>query len=98
MSAPNRELTAEADRLKDSVHRDEVARAEQRLRIEQLEEQDRLRRAIDRLPAAQREVVIKRLAEDCSFAEIAAELGVPLGTVLSRMRLAIEKLRADFDS
>jgi len=33
-----RELTAEADRLKDSVHRDEVARAEQRLRIEQLEE------------------------------------------------------------
>lgn len=33
-----RELAAEADRLKDSVHRDEVARAEQRLRIEQLEE------------------------------------------------------------
>ena len=33
-----RELTAESDRLKDSVHRDEVARAEQRLRIEQLHE------------------------------------------------------------
>ncbi len=33
-----RELAAEADRLKDSVHRDEVARAEQRLRIEQLED------------------------------------------------------------
>ncbi|MBI1351671.1 MAG: chromosome segregation protein SMC [Actinomycetales bacterium] len=31
-----RELTAEADRLKDSVHRDEVARAEQRMRIEQV--------------------------------------------------------------
>ena len=33
-----RELSAESDRLKDSVHRDEVARAEQRLRIEQLED------------------------------------------------------------
>ena len=33
-----RELGAESDRLKDSVHRDEVARAEQRLRIEQVEE------------------------------------------------------------
>ncbi|MFM9134283.1 MAG: chromosome segregation protein SMC, partial [bacterium] len=32
-----RELGAELDRLTDSVHRDEVARAEQRLRIEQLE-------------------------------------------------------------
>ena len=36
LRAQIRELTAEADRLKDSVHRDEVARAEQRLRIEQL--------------------------------------------------------------
>jgi len=33
-----RELVAQADLLKDSVHRDEVARAEQRLRIEQLED------------------------------------------------------------
>ena len=33
-----RELTAESDRLKDSVHRDEVARAEQRMRIEQLQD------------------------------------------------------------
>ena len=33
-----RELAAESDRLKDSVHRDEVARAEQRMRIEQLED------------------------------------------------------------
>ena len=33
-----RELAAEADRLKDSVHRDEVARAEQRMRIEQVQD------------------------------------------------------------
>ncbi len=34
-----------------------------------------------------------RLAEDKSFAEIAEALDLPLGTVLSRMRLALEKLR-----
>lgn len=33
-----RELNQDLDRLKDSVHRDEVARAEQRLRIEQVRE------------------------------------------------------------
>ncbi|MDQ3055291.1 MAG: chromosome segregation protein SMC [Actinomycetota bacterium] len=33
-----RELTADLDRLTDEVHRDEVARAEQRLRIETLED------------------------------------------------------------
>jgi chromosome segregation protein len=38
LRASLRELSAEADRLKDSVHRDEVARAEQRMRIEQLQD------------------------------------------------------------
>jgi chromosome segregation protein len=38
LRASLRELTAEADRLKDSVHRDEVARAEQRMRIAQVED------------------------------------------------------------
>ncbi len=33
-----RELSAEADRLKDDVHRDEMARTQQRLRIEQLQD------------------------------------------------------------
>ena len=37
LRARARELAAELERLTDSVHRDEVARAEQRLRIEQLE-------------------------------------------------------------
>lgn len=36
--AKNRELTVEMEQLTDSVHKDEIARAEQRMRIEQLEE------------------------------------------------------------
>ncbi|MHB1164953.1 MAG: chromosome segregation protein SMC [Candidatus Nanopelagicales bacterium] len=38
LRASLRELGAESDLLKDSVHRDEVARAEQRMRIEQVED------------------------------------------------------------
>jgi chromosome segregation protein len=37
LRASTRELSGELDRLTDVVHRDEIARAEQRLRIEQLE-------------------------------------------------------------
>ena len=37
MRARNRELTSELDQLTSSVHRDEIARAEQRMRVEALE-------------------------------------------------------------
>lgn len=52
-----------------------------------------VRQALDELPLEQRRVVLARMYEDKSFAEIAAESGLPLGTVLTRMRLALEKLR-----
>jgi RNA polymerase sigma-70 factor (ECF subfamily) len=54
---------------------------------------ERLRQEIDKLPSAQRRVVQLRLQDERSFAEIASDLGLPLGTVLSRMRLATQKLR-----
>jgi RNA polymerase sigma-70 factor (ECF subfamily) len=53
----------------------------------------RVRVAIDRLPPEQRRVVEQRIDEGRTFAEIAAESGLPLGTVLTRMRLAHEALR-----
>ncbi|MEZ6135895.1 MAG: sigma-70 family RNA polymerase sigma factor [Pirellulaceae bacterium] len=61
------------------------------------EQAEQLRSAIAQLPSAQRQVVLLRLEQERSFAEIADELGVPLGTVLSRMRLALEKLRKQLD-
>lgn len=60
---------------------------------EHQEQIDQLRDAIDALPADQRQMVQLRLADELSFAEIAEQLHLPLGTVLSRMRLALEKLR-----
>ncbi len=45
------------------------------------------------LPADQAEVVRLAYFDGLSHGEIAARLGVPLGTVKGRMRLALEKLR-----
>ena len=45
------------------------------------------------LPDEQKEVVVMRIWGGMKFSEIAETLGVPLGTVLSRMRYAMMRLR-----
>lgn len=51
-----------------------------------------LRREIEQLPESQRDVVLRRMYDGLTFAQIAETLQTPLGTVLSRMRLALKKL------
>lgn len=53
----------------------------------------RIRQSLHALPPEQRLVVQKRIEQNQTFAAIAAELQVPLGTVLTRMRLALRKLQ-----
>jgi RNA polymerase sigma-70 factor (ECF subfamily) len=53
-----------------------------------------VRRAIDELPTAQRQILHERIYEEKTFAQIAKELNIPLGTALARMRAALAKLRA----
>lgn len=52
-----------------------------------------VRKALAALPTEQAGVVRARIYDDKTFAQIARETGLPLGTVLTRMRLALEKLR-----
>jgi len=47
------------------------------------------------LPEGQREVLILRFVNDLSLREIAAVLGIPIGTVKSRLHQAIATLRQD---
>jgi RNA polymerase sigma factor (sigma-70 family) len=52
-----------------------------------------LQEALRQLPDDQRQIVQLRLVEGLTFKAIANRLAIPLGTALSRMRLAVEKLR-----
>lgn len=61
------------------------------------ETREQLRAAIETLPAAQRQIVELRLRDGKTFAVIAEELAIPLGTALTRMRLAMAKLRERLD-
>jgi RNA polymerase sigma-70 factor (ECF subfamily) len=49
--------------------------------------------AIKRLPPEQREVLLLVALEDMSYDEAAESLGIPIGTVMSRIARAREKLR-----
>lgn len=54
---------------------------------------ERVRRAMEQLPPEQREVLLLSFFEDEPHARIAETLRIPLGTVKSRVRLAVTHLR-----
>jgi RNA polymerase sigma-70 factor (ECF subfamily) len=59
-----------------------------------LEAVQSVREALKGLPPEQRQIVRMRIYEEKTFATIAKELKIPLGTALGRMRAATIKLRA----
>ena len=52
-----------------------------------------LEAALERLPAEQRAVFVLRVFEELSYQEIAEALDIPIGTVMSRLSRARERLR-----
>jgi RNA polymerase sigma-70 factor (ECF subfamily) len=58
------------------------------------DEAGRLAEAMAELPDAQREAVSLAYFDGLSHTEIAARLGIPVGTVKGRIRLALDRLRA----
>ncbi|MBQ6914215.1 MAG: sigma-70 family RNA polymerase sigma factor [Kiritimatiellae bacterium] len=52
-----------------------------------------VRRAVQALPDGPRQVLLMRIEGELAFKDIAAELGVPLGTALTWMRTATIRLR-----
>jgi len=56
-----------------------------------------LDRLLQRLPHEQREVLLLVGVEELSYQEVASALGVPVGTVMSRLSRARERLRAEME-
>ncbi len=57
------------------------------------QETDQLARAVAALPEKQRDLVERAYFGDLTHSEIAAQTGLPLGTIKSRLRLALDRLR-----
>jgi RNA polymerase sigma-70 factor (ECF subfamily) len=66
--------------------------------VAEKERQMRVQAALAELPPDQKEVVLLAYLEGLSHSEIAERLGVPLGTVKSRMRIAYQKIRQTLES
>jgi RNA polymerase sigma-70 factor (ECF subfamily) len=56
-----------------------------------------LGRLLQRLPPEQREVLLLVGVEEMSYQDVARVVGVPLGTVMSRLSRARERLRAEME-
>ena len=61
------------------------------------QEEKKIRHALKNLPEEQAKMIFSAYYEEKSHREIADESGVPLGTVKSRIRLALNRLRAHLD-
>ncbi len=57
------------------------------------QESEQLRKALAELPDAQRQLIERAYFGDLSHSQIADETGLPLGTIKSRIRLALDRLR-----
>ena len=57
------------------------------------QEANLITQAMSALPSQQRDLIKKAYFGDLSHSEIAVETGLPLGTIKSRLRLALSKLR-----
>ena len=70
-----------------------AAGASTETQVEQTLERERIMRALATIPESQREVIMLAYFEGYSQSEMAGKLDQPLGTVKTRVRLAMQKLR-----
>jgi RNA polymerase sigma-70 factor (ECF subfamily) len=87
------------DRMKIAAGRDEPRPEDQPAAQAELREESRgLRDALGALPEAQREAVVLAYWGGLTADEIARRAGVPLGTAKSRVRLGLQRLRAELEA
>lgn len=92
IDAFRRERRPEIDPNDPALVPDDAPSPDQSISVRQMSE--RMRDAVAALPAEQQEVLRLSFYADIAHAEISDRLGIPLGTVKSRLRLAFQRLRS----
>lgn len=84
------------DMTDPSLAKDEPERGD--LAVQRIQDEEKIRAALKNLPEEQAKMLFAAYYEEKSHREISDESGVPLGTVKSRIRLALNRLRAHLEN
>lgn len=76
---------------------DNIESEEAFVQLHQRRDAERVRQLMTDLPVDQKQILAKVYMEGKSHSEVAAELDIPLGTVKSRVRLALQKLQIQIE-
>ena len=87
----------ERQRLEDAVPAEPVVVESAHAVVARAEISRRIAALVESLPVEQKQVVLLRYYSQLKFRQIAELLGCPLGTVLSRMHAALQRLRTMLD-
>ncbi len=79
--------------VEEDLSAPDPAAAQPLRQLEQLEESDRVKAAVGGLSEAHRSVFELGVVQELPYAEISAALGIPVGTVKSRMYHAVHRVR-----
>lgn len=93
IDALRKKIRPEIDSNDAELVPDETPSAPESIALQQ--ETDIITNALKSLPVEQSDLLYKSFFEDKTHADIAKESNLPLGTVKSRIRLALDKLRGD---
>ena len=77
----------------EALHSGQTPKMDPGLMLDQSQDRETVRAAIEKLPPDFREAIALRELEDCSYQEIADIAGVPIGTVMLRLARARHQLQ-----
>ncbi len=84
-----------SDEFDETVHSGEVVGTDAEAKLVSRANSEQVRKALETLPAGFREVLVLREIEELSYKEISDVTGVPMGTVMSSLSRARQRLREE---
>ena len=84
-----------SDEFDETVHSSEVLGEDAETKLVSHANSGQVRKALETLPAGFREVLVLREIEELSYKEISDVTGVPMGTVMSSLSRARQRLREE---